>query len=104
MCWVVVKNFVQDPLEAAIVHDREHTEGAVVQLIGGNVTGEGTECPIQSPSIRASPFFPRRLDPVLNGGEGHEDTMVAPEMPGRCRYERPSSATNRTAVETTLWV
>jgi hypothetical protein len=30
-----------------------------------------------------APFFPRRLDPVLNGGEGDKDAMIAPEMPGR---------------------
>jgi hypothetical protein len=27
-------------------------------------------------------FFPRRLNPVLDGGVGHEDAMVAPEVPG----------------------
>jgi len=32
----------------------------------------------------ASPFFSRRLDPVLNRGKGHEDTMVPPEVPGGC--------------------
>src|ERR671918_142756 len=59
MCWVVVKYFVQDPLEAAIVHDREHPEGAVVQLIGGNVAREVTECPIQVVPFEARfTFFP----------------------------------------------
>src|SRR5438128_7367564 len=26
-------------------------------------------------------FFPARLDPVLDGGPGHEDAVVAPEVP-----------------------
>src|SRR5829696_9091435 len=33
--------------------------------------------------MRAPAFFPRRLDPVLGGGEGGEDPVVAPEVPGR---------------------
>src|SRR3990172_303064 len=36
-----------------------------------------------SPSTRPSPFFPRRLDPVLDGGERHKDPMVPPQMPTR---------------------
>jgi hypothetical protein len=28
------------------------------------------------------PFFPRRLDPVLDGGEGDEDAVVTPQVPG----------------------
>src|SRR3990172_9396612 len=36
-----------------------------------------------SPSVRPSPFFPRRLDPVLDGGEGHKDPMVPPQTPTR---------------------
>jgi hypothetical protein len=27
-------------------------------------------------------FFPSRLDPVLNGGQGDEDAVIAPEVPG----------------------
>ena len=27
-------------------------------------------------------FFPGRLDPVLDGGAGDEDAVVAPEVPG----------------------
>ena len=26
-------------------------------------------------------FFPRRLDPILDGGEGNKNTVVPPEMP-----------------------
>jgi len=31
--------------------------------------------------MRTSPFFPRRLDPVLNRGERHKDPMISPEVP-----------------------
>jgi hypothetical protein len=26
-------------------------------------------------------FFPSRLDPILDGGKGDEDTVVAPQVP-----------------------
>ena len=28
-------------------------------------------------------FFPGRLDPVLDGGKGDENPVIAPEVPGR---------------------
>jgi len=31
--------------------------------------------------MAAPHFFPRRLDPVLDGGEGDEDAVVAPQVP-----------------------
>jgi len=33
--------------------------------------------------MRPSPFFRRRLDPVLDGGKGHKDPVVPPQMPTR---------------------
>src|SRR5919204_3006170 len=33
--------------------------------------------------MRPCPFFPPRLDPVLDGGKRDKDTMVAPEVPTR---------------------
>ena len=31
---------------------------------------------------RSAPFFPRRLDPVLDGSKGYEYAMVSPKVPG----------------------
>src|SRR5664280_2912923 len=31
--------------------------------------------------MRCSPFFPRRLDPILDRGERHEDPVVSPKVP-----------------------
>ena len=31
---------------------------------------------------RSTPFFPRRLDPVLDGSKGYEYAMVSPKVPG----------------------
>ncbi len=33
-------------------------------------------------STRSDPFFPRRLDPVLDGGKGYEYSVVSPHVPG----------------------
>ena len=33
--------------------------------------------------MRRAAFFPPGLDPVLDGGPGHEDTVIAPEVPTR---------------------
>jgi len=33
--------------------------------------------------MRACAFFPPSLDPVLDGRQGHKDTVVAPQVPAR---------------------
>lgn len=37
---VVVKDLVQKPSEPPVVHNREHTERAIVEFVGGNISGE----------------------------------------------------------------
>ena len=79
---VVVQDLVAQPFEGAVVDDRQDTEGAVVQLVSGEIPGEAVEGPIEVVvSIRATAFFSPGLHPVLDGGEGDEDPMVSPEVP-----------------------
>src|SRR6202007_1909424 len=44
---VVVEDLVAQPLEGAVVHDRQDAEGAVVQLVSGDGPGEAVEGPIE---------------------------------------------------------
>lgn len=44
---IMVEDFVDDPLELPVVHDREHAERAVVELIGGDIAGEFAQGPIE---------------------------------------------------------
>src|SRR3989442_2107429 len=37
----------------------------------------------KSVSMRACAFFPPRLNPVLDRGKGHKDTVVSPQLPTR---------------------
>jgi hypothetical protein len=43
----VVEDLVAQPLEGPVIDDREDAEGAVVQLVGGDVPGEAVEGPIE---------------------------------------------------------
>ncbi len=40
MSRVVVEDFVDQPLVSAIVHDDQHAEGTIIQLIGSDVAAE----------------------------------------------------------------
>src|SRR6516165_592571 len=44
---VVVEDLVAEPLEDAVVNDRQDAEGTVVQLVRGDVSGEAVESPIE---------------------------------------------------------
>ena len=44
---VVVENLVAQPLERAVVDDRQDTEGAVVQLVSSDIPGEAVKGPIE---------------------------------------------------------
>jgi hypothetical protein len=57
---VVVEDFVENPLELSVIHDREHAEGAVVQLIDSNISGEVPKRPPQVVPLdpRFTFFFP----------------------------------------------
>src|SRR5437016_1425022 len=44
---VVVEDLVAQPLEGAVIDDRQDAEGTVVQLISGDVPGEAVEGPIE---------------------------------------------------------
>jgi hypothetical protein len=41
--WVVVKDFVEQTLVHAVVHDGQDAKGAVVQLVNGDVAGEAVQ-------------------------------------------------------------
>jgi hypothetical protein len=44
---VVVEDRVAQPLEGAVIDDRQDAEGAIVQLVSGDVPGEAVEGPIE---------------------------------------------------------
>lgn len=58
--WIMVENFVDNPLELPVVHDREHAERAVVELVGGDVARELAQSPIEVFTLDAyfAFFFP----------------------------------------------
>ena len=76
------EDLVGDPLEGAVIDDRQDAERAVVQLVGGDVAREVRQRPVEvlgvDPSRR---LFPPGLDPVLDRGPGDEDAMIPPEAP-----------------------
>src|SRR6266567_2594657 len=57
---IVVQDVREDPLVAAIIDGGEHTEGAVIELIGGHIPGKVSQRPIQKVGVHARPrlFFP----------------------------------------------
>src|SRR5215470_7876145 len=57
---VVVKDLIAEPLEGAVVNDRQDAEGAVVQLVRGDVPGEAVEGPIE---VRCSDLIGRLFPP-----------------------------------------
>lgn len=61
MIWIVVQDLIEQTLEGAVVNDREHAEGTVVQLVGCNVTREISQGPIEVVGVHLcrSFFFPR---------------------------------------------
>ena len=57
---VVVEDFVDQPPEAVVIHDRQHAVGAVVPFVGGDVAGEIGQSLIQVLVAETffGPFFP----------------------------------------------
>ena len=56
---VVVEDLVGEPLEGAVVDDRQDAERPVIQLVGGDVAREVRECPVEMLGVDPS----RRLFP-----------------------------------------
>ena len=60
---IAVEDLVGEPLEGAVVDDRQDAERSVIELVGGDVTREVRECPIEvvgvDPSRRLFPPRPR---------------------------------------------
>ena len=56
---VVVEDLVGEPLEGAVVDDREDAERAVIQLVGGDVAREVRQRPVEVVGVDSS----RRLFP-----------------------------------------
>jgi len=68
---IMIKNLIEDSLERVVVHDGENAEGAVVQLVRGDVAGEARQRLVKiladdvfgglfSPPIRPSSEWSRR--------------------------------------------
>jgi len=57
---IMVEDFVDNPLELPVIHDREYAERAVVELIGGDIAGEIAQGPIKVVTLDAclAFFFP----------------------------------------------
>ena len=43
----MIEDLVDEPLEIVVVHDRQNTEWAVIQLIGGDIAGKVGQCTIE---------------------------------------------------------
>ena len=79
---VVVEDLVDEPLEGAVVDDREDAERAVIQLVGGDIAREVGQGPVEIVGVDPSRrLFPPGLDPVLDRGVGDEDAVLTPEGP-----------------------
>jgi hypothetical protein len=57
----VVQDLIEQPLEGAVIDDREHAERTVVQFVGRNVTREISQSPIQIVDVNlcGGSFSPR---------------------------------------------
>ncbi len=79
---VVIEDLVGEPLEGAVVNDRQDAERPVIQLVDGDEAREVGEGPVEMLGVDPSRrLFPPGLDPVLDRGVGDEHAMVAPEGP-----------------------
>ena len=100
--WVVVEDVVDEPLEAAVVHDRQHAKRTIVEFVGSDVSGELAKSPIQvvSRDARFAFFSPtprpssglwrmaRRPDGLAKGARRPIGTRARPRRPG-ARLRRP---------------
>ena len=57
---IVIEDLVGEPLEGAVVDDREDAEGSVIQLVGSDVAREVRQSPVEIVGRRsvAPPFSP----------------------------------------------
>ena len=77
---VVVEDLVGQPLECPVIDDRQDAERPVIQLVGGDVTGEVRQRPVEIVGVDLSRrLFPPGLDPVLDRCVGDEHAVIAPE-------------------------
>lgn len=72
---VVIENLVDDPLEGAVIDDREDAEGSVIQFIGSDVAREVRQGPVEvigvDPSRRLFPPRPRPSSGSWRRGRTH---------------------------------
>ena len=94
----------KDSFEGAIIDERQNAERAIVDLVDRDVAEErsganqGTRC-----RLAARLFFPRGLDPVLDGGKERKPDGPARGANWPCdRACRPQSPVARPSV--TRWV
>ena len=79
---IAVEDLVEQPLEGAVVDDREDAEGSVIQLVNGDEAREVRQCPVEMLGIDPPRrLFPPGLDPVLDRGVRDKHAVVAPEGP-----------------------
>ena len=100
---VVVEDLVTQPLEAAVVDDRQDAEGAVIQLVRGDVSREAVEGPIEvvGPDPVGRLFSPRpppssgwwrkgrRRDGRARGANWQPDRVSRPRRPTERPGPRP---------------
>ena len=114
---VVVEDLVQEPLEMAVIDDRQDAVRPVVEFVGGDGAGEvgqgGVE--VLSGDGWLPPFFPPASTQFWTVAKGtktrwsrHPGRASLPWLDRRrheaARYGRPSSTTRRTARATTRCV
>ena len=73
---VVIEDLVEEPLEGAVVDDREDAEGTVIQLVGSDVAREVRQGPAEiigvDPSRRLFPPRPRPSSGSWRRGRTHD--------------------------------
>ncbi len=79
---IMIEYRLEHPFVTAIVNDRQHTVGSLVELIGCHAARKRLQRPVQQGAVHLAVglFFPR-LDPVLHGAEGHKHAVITLQVP-----------------------
>jgi hypothetical protein len=102
---IVVQPVVEESSLRAGIDGGPYAEGAIVPLVGGQVTGKFRPGPVPVRAFhRGAGFFPAASIPFGRVAKGTETRWSRHRCQEATRYGRPSSATNRTAMRITRWV
>jgi hypothetical protein len=78
----MLEDCAPQPFKGAVVDEGQDIERAIVQLVDGNVAGKVSQGPVQIVGVHlAGRLFSPGLHPVLDGGEGNEHAVIAPQVP-----------------------